>query len=391
MPESHPARMGHPHQSVSTPSAPPIYQTTAFDIADLDVLQAMYSGEASGDIYTRDSNPNHNALGESIALLEHAEAGAVFASGMGALGSVFLSLLSAGDHVLLADSLYGKTVQLVHRLQKAMSLSVSWFSVRNPRAISSLLTDRTRLVLVETVSNPLLDVADVPAIAGLLPASVPLIVDATFTTPILSRPCEQGASVVVHSGSKYLNGHGDVMLGLAAGRTAFIRSMIETASVFGQNGNPFESWLCQRGMRTLPLRMAQICRTTRELATFFSEQPGISRVHYPLLEQHPTYETAAKLFPEGTGGIISIELTREGRESVNRFFRAAVSLPFSPTLADARTTLSHPASTSHRFLTDAARTEKGITEELIRISVGLESADLLKSEFSKALTAANTP
>jgi cystathionine beta-lyase/cystathionine gamma-synthase len=391
VPESHPARMGHPHRSVSTPSAPPIFQTTAFDIADLDVLQAMYSGEAFGDIYTRDSNPNHNALGESIALLEHAEAGAVFASGMGALGSAFLSLLSAGDHVLLADSLYGKTVQLVDRLQKAMSLSVTWFSVRNPLEIPSLLTDRTRLVLVETVSNPLLDVADVPTIASLLPASVPLIVDATFTTPILSRPCEQGASVVIHSGSKYLNGHGDVMLGLAAGKASCIRSMIETASIFGQNANPFESWLCQRGMRTLPLRMAQICRTTRELAAFFSGQSGISRVYYPLLEQHPTFATATRLYPEGTGGIVSIELSRKGKESVNRFFRAAASLPFSPTLADARTTLSHPASTSHRFLSEAARREKGISDELIRISVGLESADQLTSEFSKAIVAADVP
>lgn len=379
--------MGHPHSSVTTPSAPPIFQTTAFDVPDLDVLESVYSGAAHGDIYTRDSNPNHAALAESIAALEGAEQGAVFASGMGAIASVFLSLCSSGDHVVIARSVYGKTLQLVDRLRKQFALEVGWFDIRNPSGLKSLLTAKTRFVFAETISNPLLDVADVAALAGELPESVPLVIDATFTTPELSQPCLDGASLVVHSGSKYLNGHGDVMLGLAAGRKSLVKRMSETSSIFGQNANPFESWLCQRGLRTLSLRMREICRTTWQLADFFAGHPRIRRVHFPLLSNHSSSAAASRLYPQGTGGIVSIELDGCGFDVVNRFMRAASHLPFSPTLADARTTVSHPATTSHRFLSEEARHAMGITPELVRVSVGLEPFEMLRDEFDEALRA----
>lgn len=385
MADQHPARMGHPRTSVTTPSAPPIYQSTAFDVPDLDVLHAIYSGDASGDIYTRDSNPNHAALAESIASLEHAEAGAVFASGMGALASTFLSLASAGDHVILARSLYGKTVQLAQRMQQRFVLEISTFDASRPEELKGLLTERTRFVLVETISNPLVEVADIQAIADCLGPEIPLVVDATFTTPELLRPCTLGAAIVVHSASKYLNGHGDVMLGLAAGRQSLIKRLNETASIFGQNANPFESWLCQRGLRTLPLRMAQVCRTTKQLAEQLAIHPAVRRVHYPLLGNHSSYELAKRLYPSGTGGILSIELVGEGIDVVNRFMRAVSMIPFSPTLADARTTLSHPATTSHRFMSESERRALGICPELVRISVGLEPGEQLLSELTAAL------
>lgn len=264
MSQQHPSRMGHPVPSVTVPSSPPIYQSTAFDVPDLDVLEKIHAGELHGDIYTRDSNPNHTALAESIATLEGTEGGAVFASGMGALGAIFLSLASAGDHVILAQAIYGKTMQLAHRMQR-FGINVSTFDATNPDELTSLVTDRTRFVLVETVSNPLLEVSDIRGLANLLPAEIPLVVDSTFTTPELIKPCQQGAAIVMHSASKYVNGHGDVMLGLAAGSADMMKRLNSTASVFGQNANPFESWLCQRGLRTLPLRMKQICRTTQEL------------------------------------------------------------------------------------------------------------------------------
>jgi cystathionine beta-lyase/cystathionine gamma-synthase len=383
--EEHPSRMGHPRKSVTSPSAPPIYQTTAFDVPDLDVLNAMYTGEVQGDVYTRDSNPNHSALAESIATMEQAEAGAVFASGMGAIGSIFLTLASAGDHVVHARALYGKTMQLAARMQQRFGLTISTFDATRPETLKSALTDRTRFVLVETVSNPLVEVSDIQGIAERLDSQTPLIVDSTFTTPELIRPCTLGASVVFHSASKYLNGHGDVMLGVAAGRRDLIQRFSETASVFGQNANPFESWLCQRGLRTLPLRMTQICRTTRELAEHLSGHPAIRKVHYPLLSGHPSCEIAQRLYPKGTGGIFSIELAGTGFEVVNQFMRAAAMIPFSPTLADARTTMSHPATTSHRFMTAAQRRAMRIQDELIRISVGLEPVDQLRRELTNAL------
>jgi len=385
MTEPHPSRLGHPRASVTTPSAPPIYQTTAFDVPDLDVLQALYSGQAAGDIYTRDSNPNHVALAETIAMMEQAEAGAVFASGMGAVGSIFLTLAGVGDHVILARALYGKTLQLASRMQQQFGLKVSTFDATQPEQLAALLTERTRFVLVETVSNPLLEVADIEALVRCLDGKVPLIVDGTFTTPELIRPCTLGASVVFHSASKYLNGHGDVMLGVAAGESSLIKRISETASIFGQNANPFESWLCQRGLRTLPLRMAQICRTTRELAEFLTGHPAVRRVHYPLLADHPSCDLAGRLYPHGTGGILSIELAGDGFEVVNRFMHAASMIPFSPTLADARTTMSHPATTSHRIMQPAERLELGIRDELVRLSIGLEPIDQLKQELGEAL------
>jgi cystathionine beta-lyase/cystathionine gamma-synthase len=385
MSSSHPSRMGHPRSSVTTPSAPPIYQTTAFDVPNLDVLQSLYAGKVQGDVYTRDSNPNHAALAETIAMMEHAEAGAVFASGMGAVGSVFLTLAGAGDHVILARALYGKTLQLASRMQQQFDLNISFFDATRPEQLAPLLTDRTRFVLVETVSNPLLEVADIEALAQCLNGKVRLIVDGTFTTPELIRPCTLGASVVFHSASKYLNGHGDVMLGVAAGDKSLIKRMSETASIFGQNANPFESWLCQRGLRTLPLRMAQICRTTNELAEYLTTHPAIKKVHHPRLADHPSCDVANRLYPNGTGGILSIELAGDGFEVVNRLMLAASMIPFSPTLADTRTTMSHPAMTSHRFLKSAERQQLGICDQLVRLSIGLEPVEQLKQELTEAL------
>jgi O-succinylhomoserine sulfhydrylase len=386
MSDQHPSRMGHPRPSVTIPSAPPIYQSTAFDVPDLDVLEKINSGELHGDIYTRDSNPNQNALAESIAMLEGTEAGAVFASGMGALGSIFLSLASAGDHVILAKAVYGKTMQLAHRMQR-FGISISTFDATKPEELAAVLTDKTRFVLVETVSNPLLEISDIQAIANALPTEIPLVVDSTFTTPELIKPCQHGASIVMHSASKYINGHGDVMLGLAAGSAAWMKRLNGTASVFGQNANPFESWLCQRGLRTLPLRMNQVCRTTMQLAQALNGHPGVKRIYHPSLPGHVSHDIAKKLYPSGTGGIFSIELAGEGTEVVNTFMRAAASIPFAPTLADARTTLSHPASTSHRFMSSTARAAIGLCDELVRISVGLESFEQLQAELSAALMA----
>jgi cystathionine beta-lyase/cystathionine gamma-synthase len=385
MSSDHPSRMGHPRESSTAPSTPPIYQTTAFDVGDLDVLHSIHTGKTPGDIYTRDSNPNHSALAESIAALEGAEAGAVFASGMGALGSIFLTLASAGDHVVLARSLYGKTVQLANRMKSQFGIAISTFDATRPESLREVLTEKTGFVLIETVSNPLLEISDIQAIANLLPPEVPLVVDSTFTSPMLIKPIHLGASIVMHSGSKYINGHGDVMLGLAAGSAELMKRLNRTASVFGTNANPFESWLCQRGLKTLPLRMAHICRTTNELAQALNGHPTLRRVYHPSLPDHVSHEIGQRLYPSGTGGILTLELAGSGRDAINAFMRAAESIPFSPTLADARTTLSHPAMTSHSFMSSRARAEIGIRDELVRISVGLEPMEMLIPELTTAL------
>ena len=380
----HIARGGHPAASSTTPAAPAIFQTSAFDIPDLDALEAIYRRESAGHVYTRDSNPNHAALMHSIASMEGTAGAAVFASGMSAISSVFLTLASAGDHVILSRALYGKTVQLAERMQRQFGLQLTSVDLTEPAQFRSAITDRTKFALIESISNPLLEVADISAIANAL-GSVPLVVDSTFTTPELVRPCQVGATIVVHSASKYLNGHGDVMLGAAAGSAEMMRRLNQTASLFGLNANPFESWLCQRGLRTLPLRMQQVCRTTVQLAEFLQHHPAIRRIWHPTLPGHRSYEPAKRLYPNGTGGILTVELAGEGRDVVNRFMQNSPTIPFAPTLADARTTISWPAGTSHRFMSEQSRLELGITENLLRLSVGLEPFELLSTELKATL------
>ena len=378
--------MGHVPEIVTPPSAPPIFQTTAFDIPDLDVLADLHTGAAAGHIYTRDSNPNHKVLGESIAQLEHAEAGAAFASGMGAIAAITLSLANAGDHILVARSMYGITLKLMRRLQKQFQIEVSWFDATSIDSLKENLRPDTKLCMVETVSNPLLEVCDLPSLAAEL-GDVPLIVDSTFTTPELIRPITMGAAIVVHSASKYLNGHGDVMLGVVAGDNTCIRAIRATSSLFGQNANPFASWLTQRGLRTLPLRMKHIAETTTALAEFLSRHSACRRVYHPSLTEHPTNLVAARLLPQGCGGIVSFELQGGGKDRVSALMRAMPTIPFSATLADARTTISHPATTSHGFMTRQDRQDIGITDELVRLSVGLETFEQLRDELNTALNA----
>lgn len=386
MTHDHVTRLGHIAKSVTTPTCPPIYQTAAFDVPDLDVLHAMIRGEAHGHIYTRDSNPNHQALAEAVAALEHLDAGAVFSSGMGAIACVLLGLAAAGDHVIISRSLYGRTLQLAAYLERRFGIAVTTVDVQDPSQFRAAATPKTRFALIESISNPLLDVADIAAIADAL-GPVPLVVDNTFTTPELIQPALHGAAVVIHSASKYLNGHGDVMLGVAAASAHLIKKISEAMTIFGINANPFESWLCLRGLRTLPLRMQQICATTVRLAEFLHTHPAVRKTHHPLLPDHPQHTLATQLYPQGTGGIIAFELRGGGQDAVSRFMRYAHTIPFSPTLADTRTTLSHPASTSHRYMTESQRAAAGITDELIRLSVGLEPFELLRDELDAALRA----
>ena len=384
MSNDHPARMGHIPAFDTQPSSPPIYQTTAFDIADLNVLADLHSGAAKGHIYTRDSNPNHAALADSIAALENAEAGGTFSSGMGAIAAVAMTLAGAGDHVIVSRSLYGVTLKLMSRLTKRFGVDVTYVDSTDLSAVRGAVKDNTTFCIVETISNPLLEVSDISGLATTL-GDVPLIVDSTFTTPELVRPLDLGAAIVVHSASKYLNGHGDVMLGVAAGSRTHMNAVNSTASTFGQNANPFECWLTQRGLRTLPLRMKQVVDTTNRLAAFLSDHPNVEKVYHPTLSHHVTKSMADAVYPGGTGGIIAVVLKGEGRDVVSDFMQAARTIPFSPTLADSRTTISHPATTSHGFMTRSERSALGIQDELVRLSVGLESFEQLSSELDTAL------
>lgn len=378
------ARGGWSRDFVTRPSAPAIYQTTAFDLHGLEQLEAVVSGRESGYLYTRDGNPNHEALAADVAALEGAAAGAVFSSGMGAMTAVLLALLKSGDHVVAARVLYGRTGQMLNHLRNSFGIKVTYVDANDPGEFARAVTANTKLGIVETVSNPLMEVADLPAIVAAL-GEVPLLVDSTFATPCLVRPVEHGARLVFHSGSKYLNGHGDVMLGMVAGEAALVRKIRGIGALYGVNSNPFESWLGSRGMRTLPLRMQRVSQTALELAGFLATHPAVARVCYPGLESHPSHAVARRMMSRGFGGMLAFEL-RQGAPGVAKLFRAlAESIPFSPTLADARTTVSYPAGTSHKFMTAEERAECGIGDGLVRLSVGLEHPDDLRRDLINGL------
>jgi cystathionine beta-lyase/cystathionine gamma-synthase len=378
------ARGGWYPEFKTRPSAPAIFQTTAFDLHGLEQLDAVAGGRETGYIYTRDGNPNHDAFAADVARLEGAEAGVVCGSGMGAMTAALLAHVKTGDHIVAARVLYGRTSQMLNHLQASFGVKTTYADATRPEEFAQAVTPQTKLAVVETISNPLMEVADLPAIVAALGA-VPLLVDSTFATPCLARPLEHGARLVFHSASKYLNGHGDVMLGVIAGPRDVVRRVRGLAALYGVNSNPFECWLASRGMRTLPLRMQRVSETAGELARFLAKHPAVSRVYYPGLEEHPSYAEARRLLTRGFGGMLSFDLPG-GKPAVAALFRALAELiPFSPTLADARSTLSYPAGTSHKFMTAAERAACGIGDGLVRMSVGLETSSDLTRELTDAL------
>jgi cystathionine beta-lyase/cystathionine gamma-synthase len=349
---------------------------------DLEHVDALYNGTASGFVYARDAHPNATQLAEKMARLEGAETGLVCASGMGAIAAVLLSLLNQNDHVLVSQGVYGKTSALVTEQLSRWGITHNVFDPAEAGAIRSLVAANTRLVFAETISNPLLRVADLDALAAAArEAGVPLVVDNTFA-PLICRPIEHGATVVIHSATKMIGGHSDLTLGVAVGPRRLIEPVHTVASTLGQTGNPFESWLALRGLATLRLRMDRACATALVLAGRLEAHRSVARVFYPGLPSHQEHSLASRLLEAG-GTIVTIDLgDRAGAESLIRRLR---SIPFAPSLGDVQTTLSHPATTSHRGLDDAQLARLGLTAGMIRISTGLEDPDDLWREFSQAL------
>lgn len=377
------ARGGWSDDFVTRPSNPPIYQTTAFDVDGIEQLEELSSGAQHGYIYTRDGNPNHAAFAADVAALERADAGAVTASGMAAISAILLGYLKTGDHVVASRVLYGRTYQLLNDLHRAFGIDVTFADANDVADMRRALQPTTKLCVIESISNPLVEVVDLPAIVAAM-GEVPVVVDNTFATPCLLRPIEHGASVVFHSASKYLNGHGDVMLGVVAGSQHALTKVRRVAALYGFNANPLECWLASRGLRTLPLRMERVSSNAQRLAEFLIEHPAVSRVFYPGLPSHASHELAKKLLTKGFGGMLSFELKNDA--GVRPLFKAlSHTLPFSPTLADARTTLSYPAGTSHKFMAPEERRACGISDGLIRVSVGLEDPADVMREFDAAL------
>ena len=304
---------------------------------------------------------------------------------MAAISSLLLATIQQGDHIVASNRLYGKTSQLIDKHLARFGVQATFVDIGDFSQVRQALKMTARLFFVETMSNPLLQIADVDTLAGMAHEHACLLaVDNTFATPVLLQPLEHGADLVVESLTKMIGGHSDVTLGVVCGRADLGLAIPDIVSTWGLAANPFDCWLAARGLATLSLRMHAASANAAALADWLVAQPGVTRVLYPGRPDHPDYKLACRLLGSTFGNMLYFEL-EGGREAVNRFMRLARGIPFSPSLGDTATTCSHPATTSHRHFSKEARDRMGIGEGLVRLSVGVEALDGIKQKMAAGL------
>ena len=384
--------MTDPTLGASRPLVPPLYPAAVYTLPDLDALDRIMNAEEPGFIYARDGHPNAYDLAARLAALESGQWGLVTASGMAAITASLLALLQAGDRVVASDKLYGRTSQLLQQELSRFGVTTTWVDATDLDSVRRALDEPARVLFVETMSNPMLRLADVEKLAGLAYSRhCKLIVDNTFATPVLVKPLELGADLVVESLTKLIGGHSDVTLGAVCGEDAeLLPAITQVASIWGLAAPPFDCWLALRGLGTLELRVRAATATAAALADWLERQSGVSRVVYPGRPDHPDHALTRKLLPEGCGNMLCFELDG-GREAVNRFLRRSLpqppapGIPFSPSLGHTGTTCSDPAGTSHRYVSPAERRRQGIGDGLVRLSVGLEPLAVIQAELARGL------
>ena len=379
------ARGGRDVPSASRPLTPPIYQTNVYVFEDMDTVESVWEYKKPGFVYGRYGTGNHAMLEDLVAALEGAEAAVASASGMGATTALLLGLFSAGDHLVAARDLYGSTAAFLSDEGRRLGVETDFVDATDAAAILAALRPQTRAVFVEALSNPLLRLVDLPAASPeLARRGIELIVDASMASPAVFRPLEHGATMVIHSLTKFISGHGDVTGGLVAGRAdamARVRSAMIRA---GTNLGPFDAWLATRGARTLAVRMERQCTSALALARCLERLPAVSRVHYPGLPSHPQHAVACRLMPRLQGAIVSFDLGG-GAPAVERFMERTRLLEFAPSFGDVATTWTYPARTSHRRVSDEEKAVMGIGPGLVRVSVGLEDPAELIADVEAAL------
>jgi len=369
---------GEPVPRISGAVSMPIFQTAMFE----------YSGEKTYDQirYIRLNNtPNHLALHAKLTALENAEAALVAASGMAAITTSLLTILSAGDHLLIQDCLYGGTHDFVTKVLASFGIHYSFINADEPAAWQEQLRPTTKAIYVESMTNPLLQVGDLEAAVRFAQEhSLVSMIDNTFASPVNFRPCEWGFDLSLHSATKYLNGHSDIVAGAVIGRAVLVERITHRLNHLGGTLDPHAAFLLHRGLKTLALRMRQHNESALRIARFLEEHPAVSRVNYPGLESHPRHDRACRLFG-GFSGMLSVEL-KGGLEASERFMKS-VRLPVvAPSLGGVETLVTRPATTSHSGMSPEDRSRLGISDGLIRVSIGIESTNDLLEDFSRALS-----
>jgi cystathionine beta-lyase/cystathionine gamma-synthase len=372
-----------------TPTATPIYPATAFVYDDTDTLDAVFGNERQGYVYTRYANPTTSALESAIASLEGTEDAVAFASGMGAVYAAMLVDVRAGQRIVAAPDVYGATYAILNRLLPSLGIETIFADLLDLNALEQALSSsRPALVYAETISNPLLRVADLRAVAELAHRhDAKVAVDNTFATPWLVNPAALGVDSVIHSTTKYLGGHGDVTGGVIATTAERAAALREINKLIGSVAGPFESWLTLRGLKTLPLRMKQQSDNAGAVATWLAKDPRVSRVNYPGLQD---LGGADSMFNRNErGGMISFEVRDAGRDDVFRFFEALKLIVPATTLGDVYSLVLYPTISSHRAVPAEERAKIGISDGLVRLSVGIEDVEDIIADLDRALAAAD--
>jgi cystathionine beta-lyase/cystathionine gamma-synthase len=370
---------GEPSPLIEGAVGIPIFQSSTY----------QYRGESSHDTarYVRLSNtPNHIALHRKLAAVENAEAALVTASGMAAISTTLLALLRPGDHILAQDCLYGGTHALMFAEFPRLNIEVDLIDGDAPTSWAARVKSNTRAIYVETISNPLMQVPDLKAVASFArERRLISIIDNTFASPVNFRPAEHGFDLSLHSATKYLNGHSDVVAGAVIGHAALVERISHLLTRLGGSLDPHACFLVHRGMKTLGVRMRHQNEAALRIARFLEQHPKVATVNYPGLENHPRHQRARELF-DGFGGMLSFEI-KGGVEVADRFL-SKLALPIcAPSLGGVESLITRPATTSHAAMPEADRQRAGITNSLIRFSVGLEAAEDLIDDFAKALAA----
>ena len=362
----------------------PIHLTSSFVFEDAEDMRASFAEEKKRNMYSRYSNPNTSEFIQKIADMEGAEDGVSFATGMGAIYGTFAALLNAGDHVVSARSVFGATHSLFTKYLPKWNIETSYFKVEELETITSLIQPNTKILYAETPTNPGVDILDLAHLGEVAKKhNLILIIDNCFATPYLQQPIKFGADLVIHSATKLIDGQGRVLGGVTVGNLDLIHEIYLFARTTGSALSPFNAWVLSKSMETLPVRVDRHCQTALATAEFLEKHPKINWVKYPFLKSHPQYELAKKQMSQG-GSIIAFEI-KGGIEAGSHFLDALTMLSLSSNLGDSRTIVTHPASTTHNKLSESDRLEVGITDGMVRLSLGLEHVEDIQNDLNQAL------
>ena len=362
----------------------PLYLTSGFVFDDAEEMRASFAEEKERDLYSRYSNPNLNEFVEKVCKMEGAEDGFAFASGMAAVFSTFATLLDAGDHVVSCSSVFGATHGLFTKYFPKWHIECSYFNVNEVETIESLIKPNTKFIYAETPTNPGVDVLDMEYLSAICKKhNLLLVIDNCFATPYLQNPIKYGADLVIHSATKLMDGQGRVLGGITVGKKELIREIYLFSRLTGPSMSPFNAWVLSKSLETLAVRVEKHCDNALKLAEYLETHPKVKWVKYPFLKSHPKFDIAKKQMRLG-GNIVAFEV-EGGLEGGRRFLNAIKMCSLSANLGDTRTIVTHPASTTHAKVEQEVKDAVGISEGMVRVSVGLEHLDDIIADLKQAL------